>query len=278
MTQLLQYKRVLTLAGSDSGGGAGIQADLKTFSALGCYGMSVITSITAQNTSGVTAVHPVPVDIIASQFDAVIGDIGADAIKIGMLCNQEIVKTVAELLSKVKHIPIVVDPVMVAKGGSKLLSENAINILKSEIFPLTTLVTPNIPEAEAILNSVINTEKDLPETSEELLKLGCKSVLIKGGHLKSNQASDYLAIKQLDKIESHWFHSDRIDTVNTHGTGCTLSSAIACYIAHGNSLRNAVEQAKNYVTNAISAGAKYKIGNGHGPLHHMYKFWPDKND
>ncbi|MEM7131216.1 MAG: bifunctional hydroxymethylpyrimidine kinase/phosphomethylpyrimidine kinase [Chloroflexota bacterium] len=265
------YHRALTIAGSDSGGGAGIQADLKTFSALGCYGMSVLTALTAQNTVAVTAIHSVPTDFIADQIDAVMADIGVDAVKIGMLHSPEVIEAVVNRLRHHQAQNIVLDPVMVAKSGDKLLQDEAVDALAHLLVPYATLITPNLPEAAVLLGRNIEQETDMEVACYDLAKLGPEAVLLKGGHLKGEQSSDLLYISATDQL--YRFHSPRIETRNSHGTGCTLSSAITAYLARGNTLHDAVSQAKNFITEAIEAGANYKLGQGHGPVHHFYQFW-----
>jgi hydroxymethylpyrimidine/phosphomethylpyrimidine kinase len=264
-----QYKRLLTIAGSDSGGGAGIQADIKTFSALGGFGMSVITALTAQNTQGVHGIHAVPPPFITEQLDAVLSDIGADAIKIGMLHSPEVIQVVAEGLTRYDVKYIVLDPVMVAKGGSKLLQDEAIAALKELLFPLVTLITPNLPEAEVLLNKPIKTIADMRQAAEELAALGPGAVLIKGGHMEGVESIDVL----YHKGEWHEFNSKRIACTNTHGTGCTLSAAIAAYLAGGEALPQAISKAKLFITGAIEAGSAYSTGKGHGPVHHFHALW-----
>ncbi len=267
-----QYTRTLTIAGSDSGGGAGIQADLKAFSALGCYGMSVITALTAQNTVGVTGVHPVPADFVADQMTAVFTDIGADAVKLGMLFSPELIQTVAEGLKKYHEGPVVLDPVMVATSGDKLLEDAAIDAVRTLLLPLASLVTPNIPEAEVLLERKIHTASDIEDAAQALSLVSGGSVLIKGGHLGEDQGSDdYLYLPEEKRIVT--FGAPRVKTRNTHGTGCTLSSAITAFLARGESMEEAVGNAKAYIHGAIEAGAGYRIGEGHGPVHHFYEFW-----
>lgn len=268
-----RYFRALTIAGSDSGGGAGIQADLKTFSALGCYGMSVITALTAQNTVAVTAIHPVPPSFIAAQIDAVLDDIGVDAIKIGMLHSPDVIATVAERVAhhQVKHI--VADPVMVAKSGDKLLQDDAVESLKTALIPLATVITPNLPEASVLLgwdveDAIEQDPKNMEKACRELAQLGAKGVLLKGGHLDGDTSNDLLYIAETDAF--HMLNSTRIETKNTHGTGCTLSSAIAAGFAKGQDLVTAVTSAKQYITGAITAGAEYTLGQGHAPVHHFF--------
>ncbi len=265
------YHKVLTIAGSDSGGGAGIQADLKTFSALGCYGMTVITALTAQNTKGVTGIHPVPPSFVAEQMEAVFTDIGADAVKIGMLFSKELIETVAMLLKKYEVKKVVLDPVMVAQSGDILLKNDAIDAIKKYLMPLSTVVTPNIPEAEALLNIKIHEMTDIQKAAKALAKYGSKSILIKGGHLEDMESTDLMYLADDDRFVS--LAQDRIKTSNNHGTGCTLSSAIASYLAKGDTTTEAVEKAKNYITKALIAGSTYKLGQGHGPVHHFFEFW-----
>ena len=266
------YHKVLTIAGSDSGGGAGVQADIKTFSALGCYGMSVITALTAQNTVGVRGVFPVSTAFITEQIDAVLSDIGADAVKIGMLFSSEIVEIVAERLNFYGVENIILDPVMVAQSGDKLLIDSAVDTMKKLLFPKAKIITPNLPEASMILSREISHMDTIEQAARDIALYGCKSVLIKGGHLdSSNMATDMLFIPKDNKVVT--FTDARIDTKNNHGTGCTLSSAIAAFIAKGNSIENAVRAAKGYISGAIKAGSGYEIGKGHGPVHHFYNIW-----
>lgn len=264
-----EYKKVLTIAGSDSGGGAGIQADLKTFSALGAYGFSVITALTAQNTKEVKSIFSVTPTFVKEQLEAVLSDIGADAIKIGMLHDPEIIKTISTILKLYKPTPIVLDPVMISKGGSKLLKDEAILALKEELLPLATVITPNIPEASVLTSILINSQQDMMSAGKDLLKLGAKSAVIKGGHLLSDNSPDFY----IDKNSEKWFESLRISTKNTHGTGCTFSSSLTAYLAHGLNIIDAVSSAKEYTFQALKEGARYSIGAGHGPVHHFWKFW-----
>lgn len=264
------YSRVLTIAGSDSGGGAGIQADLKTFSANGCYGMSVITALTAQNTVGVSGIHAVPVEFVRSQMEAVLSDIGTDAVKIGMLFSPELIKAVAGELKRFNISNIVLDPVMVATSGDKLLQDEAIEALKEFLVPVADIITPNLPEASVMLEREIRSMEMLDEAARDLCRLGCKNVLIKGGHLEGRQSDDCLFLGNKDQKVA--FPAARITTKNTHGTGCTLSSAIASGLAKGLDIPEAVKAAKEYITGAIAAGAEYVIGKGHGPVHHFYRF------
>ncbi|MBI9084550.1 MAG: bifunctional hydroxymethylpyrimidine kinase/phosphomethylpyrimidine kinase [Desulfobacterales bacterium] len=266
------YHRALTIAGSDSGGGAGIQADLKTFSALGCFGMSVITALTAQNTQTVTAIHPVPPAFIAAQIDAVLTDMGTDAVKIGMLHSPEVIAAVADRLAAHRVANIVLDPVMVAKSGDKLLQDDAIDALRTLLIPMADVITPNLPEASALLERSVTTADHMAAACRDLARLGCRAVLLKGGHLEDADSSDCLYISKTDTLIS--LPARRIDTVNAHGTGCTLSSAVAAHLARGFSLTKAVEKAKAYITAALEAGTQFKIGHGHGPVHHFHAFWP----
>ena len=265
------YHRVLTIAGSDSGGGAGIQADLKTFSALGCFGMSIITALTAQNTRVVTDILPVPPEFIAAQMDAVLEDIGVDAVKIGMLHSPEVIETVAEKLIQWKCPNVVVDPVMVSKSGDKLLREDAVAALKEFLVPLATLITPNLPEASVMLDRPVETAGEMSQAALDLAQLGCANVLVKGGHLTGAKSGDLLYYKETETMID--LPGERIDTKNSHGTGCTLSSAITANLARGMDLESAVKMAKVYITHALRAGAEYQTGKGHGPVHHFYKFW-----
>ena len=268
---LRKYTRVLTIAGSDSGGGAGIQADLKTFSALGCYGMSVITALTAQNTVGVTGIHAVPPAFAAQQMAAVIGDIGVDAVKIGMLYSAELIESVAASLEQHGVTTIVLDPVMVAQSGDNLLQEEAVAALKRTLVPMATVVTPNLPEAEALLGRKIDGLDGMRSAARDLSKLGCRSVLIKGGHMHTSESSDVLFINGENRIVV--MPDRRVPTPNTHGTGCTLSSAIAAHLAKGLGIEAAAQRAKQYIADAIRAGAVYRIGQGSGPVHHFHEFW-----
>ena len=270
------YFRALTIAGSDSGGGAGIQADLKTFSALGCFGMSAITALTAQNTIAVTGIQEVAPSFVAKQIDAVIGDIGVDAVKIGMLSSPEIIETVADRLKAHGVARIVLDPVMVAKSGDKLLHDESVDALKTLLIPIATIITPNIPEAEVLTGYKLSTNEDLENAAKSLAELGSMAVLIKGGHFTSDDSDDCLYIQKKNEPEIHWLPGKRIDSPNTHGTGCTLSSAVAAYLAKGYDIVDSVVLAKKYISEAIAAGAAYQIGHGHGPVNHFYKLWIDQ--
>lgn len=265
------YRRVLTIAGSDSGGGAGIQADLKTFSALGCYGMSVITALTAQNTVRVTAIHPVPPTFIAEQIDAVIEDIGVDAVKIGMLHSSDVIRVVAERLRHHGVGNVVLDPVMVAKSGDRLLQADAEETLRGVLIPLATVLAPNVPEAAALLGRPIDDLDDMRGATKALADRGPRAVLLKGGHLGLGHSPDVLYDRDTDALVV--LEGERVDTENTHGTGCTLSSAIAAFLARGCDVPEAVSRAKAYTGAAIAAGADYRLGHGHGPVHHFHGIW-----
>lgn len=274
ITMKKKYNRVLTIAGSDSGGGAGIQADIKTISAMGCYAASAITAITVQNTIGVQAVHPIPLNILEGQIDAVLSDIGADAIKIGMLQSAEVVNLVANIIKKYQIKNVILDPVMVSTSGHRLIEENAIDVIKECLLPLTRVLTPNIPEAEILVGRKIIGECDFFEVAKELSTYYGVSVLLKAGHLSGNTLTDYFYNVESDSLTL--LPSMRVDTKNTHGTGCTLSSAFAAALAKGNDLTYAAKLAKKYIEQAIIAGAEYEIGHGHGPVNHFFEF--EKNN
>lgn len=263
-------KRVLTIAGSDSGGGAGIQADLKTFSALGVYGSSVITAITAQNTVSVDMVFELEPDMVSAQIDSVMEDIGADAVKTGMLANQDIVNTVAQKMKSLRIANLVVDPVMVAKSGDRLLENQAVDAYRSALIPLAHVVTPNIPEAEVLVGYCITSKEDTYKAAKDIHEMGAKNVVIKGGH-REGPVIDLLYSNELVKE----FTASRVDSQNTHGTGCTFASALTAYLALGHSVEQAVFLAKDYVTEAIKAA--FPIGRGHGPLNHFYSLWGKDN-
>ncbi|MCK1992756.1 bifunctional hydroxymethylpyrimidine kinase/phosphomethylpyrimidine kinase [Peribacillus muralis] len=258
-------KKALTIAGSDSGGGAGIQADIKTFSAHGIFGMSVITAVTAQNTMEVRSVQAIDTAIITDQIAAIFEDIHVDAVKIGMLGSKEIVETVADALTPYLPLNVILDPVMISKSGHHLLDERAVTALKTELLPLATIVTPNIPEAEVLTGLSIRTEQDFYKACLSLTELGSNAVLLKGGHAMGNPNDLFY-----DGTNFHWIKGERIDTKNTHGTGCTLSSAITSNMANGLSLRESIEQAKLYISEAIRNS--FSIGAGHGPVHHFHSF------
>lgn len=260
----------LTIAGSDSSGGAGIQADLKTFSALGVYGASVITALTGQNTRGVSAIHDVPDDIIAAQMDAVFSDLAVGAVKIGMLSRPGAIRTVAEGLARHNARPIVLDPVMVAASGARLLSDDSLASLTALLLPAADVVTPNLPEAAALLGAgQAGSEEEMRAQGEALLALGARAVLMKGGHGEGADSVDVLVTPAGVARFSAPRHASR----NTHGTGCTLSSAIAAGLARGATLPEAVAAAKAYITGAIAAADVLDIGHGHGPVHHFHAVW-----
>lgn len=280
----MKYNKVLTIAGSDSGGGAGIQADIKAISAMGCYAASAITAITVQNTLGVEAVHAVPLDILEGQIDSVLSDIGADAIKIGMLHSAEVVNLVADKIEKYGIKNVVLDPVMVSTSGHRLIEESAIEVIKSRLIPLARVITPNIPEAEILAGRTIASEADFPDVakilSETVLNTGSQtgdttqttkhvSVLLKAGHLTGDDLVDYFY--NAEDGTTTELPSKRVYTRNTHGTGCTLSSAFAAALARGEDLTAAATSAKKYIEGAIISGAEYEIGHGHGPVNHFWK-------
>ena len=260
----------VTIAGSDSGGGAGIQADLKTFSALGVYGASVITALTAQNTKGVTAIHDVPPDFVTAQIDAVFSDLAVSAVKIGMVSQSPVIEAIAARLERWRQRKVVLDPVMIAASGDRLLAPDAIDTLKRVLIPRALVITPNLPEAAALLEAPIaSTETQMREQAERLLALGAKAVLIKGGHGSGPESVDLL----IEPTSFTRLAADRVATENTHGTGCTLSSAIAAGLATGSGLDDAARAAKSYVTAAIGAADRLSIGSGHGPVHHFHAWW-----
>ena len=268
-----RYARVLTIAGSDSGGGAGIQADLKTFAALGCYGMSAITALTAQNTVGVQGIHAVPPAFLKSQLQSVIEDIGVDAVKIGMLHEPGVVDVVAWVIEHYQLQRVVLDPVMVATSGDRLIADATVRELVECLFPLATVITPNLDEAALLLERPIQSVDELSVAAHALITQGAKAVLLKGGHLPGDHVVDVLArAHQADVVLS----SPRIASRNTHGTGCTLSSAIAAHLALGEPLDNAVRMARAYIVAAIQAGARVQVGHGHGPLNHGHAPLPTR--
>ncbi|MCH7737346.1 MAG: bifunctional hydroxymethylpyrimidine kinase/phosphomethylpyrimidine kinase [Chloroflexi bacterium] len=263
----------MTIAGSDSGAGAGIQADLKTFAALGVYGTSVLTAVTAQNTVAVTAVHEIPTDMIEAQIDAVVSDIGVDAAKTGMLFSSAIIECVTTSLKKYPDVSglrrLVVDPVMVAKSGDSLLKDEAVGALRELLLPMAAVVTPNIPEAETLTGLSISTDDDVRKAARQIVAMGAASVVVKGGHREGPATDVYFNGREFRE-----FTSPRIETANTHGTGCTFASAVAAGLAKGLQTEDAVGQAKEFVTEAIRRS--FPIGQGHGPLNHFYKLWPEK--
>ena len=260
----------VTIAGSDSGGGAGVQADLKTFSALGVYGASVITALTAQNTIGVRAIHDVPPAFIAEEIDAVFSDLAVDAVKIGMLSQAAVIETVAAGLDRHGQRNVVLDPVMVAASGDSLMTPDAVEVLRRVLIPRALVITPNLPEAAALLDSAMaRNEREMRAQAEKLFAFGCSAVLIKGGHGTGPESVDIL----LDATTQVRLASERVVTDHTHGTGCTLSSAIAAGLARGLPLTDAVGQAKAYVSAAIAAADRLAVGTGHGPVHHFHAWW-----
>jgi hydroxymethylpyrimidine/phosphomethylpyrimidine kinase len=261
-----QYPRVLSIAGSDSGGGAGIQADLKTFSALGCFGMTAITAITAQNTCGVRAIHSVPPALLRDQIEMVVEDIGVHAVKIGMLHSAEVIRTVAQAIDQYSLPHVVLDPVMVATSGAMLIDDTAITVLVSELFARAVVITPNLDEAALLVGSLTSVQ-DMVPAARALLCMGARAVLLKGGHLPGDQVVDVLLMTGQEPL---WMEAPRIDSANTHGTGCTLSSAMAAYLALGFTLADAVQQARMFVRQALTAGATVKTGQGGGPLNHGF--------
>ena len=269
MTMKKTYNRVLTIAGSDSGGGAGIQADIKAISAMGCYAASAITAVTVQNTIGVQAVHPIPLDILEGQIDAVLSDIGADAVKIGMLYSAEVVTLVARMIKKYGIRNLVLDPVMVSTSGHRLIEETGIEVIKEKLMPLTRVLTPNVPEAEMLIGRTISGEEDFPEVARELAEKYGISVFLKAGHLTGETPTDYFY--NAEDGSTTLLPSKRVYTQNTHGTGCTLSSAIAAALAKGEDLSTAAKSAKSYLEQAIISGADYEIGHGHGPVNHFWR-------
>ena len=268
-----RYTRVLSIAGSDSGGGAGIQADLKTFAALGCYGMTAITALTAQNTLGVSAIHGVPPEMLKAQLCAVFDDIGVDAVKIGMLHAPDIVRTVAWALKQYRVQRVVLDPVMVATSGDTLITPKTVQVLVEELVPLATVITPNLDEAALLLSRTIESAHELEAAARDLLAMGAPAVLLKGGHLPGMEVVDLL-VTGSGPVQR--LASPRIESRNTHGTGCTLSSAMAAYLALGEPLHRAVALARGYILQAIELGADVYTGAGHGPLNHGFAPLPQR--
>ena len=262
----MRIRKALTIAGSDSGAGAGIQADLKTFAALGVYGTSALTAVTAQNTRGVSKVVALTPEVVTAQIEAVLADIGADALKTGMLANAAIIASVAQTVEKYRLRNLVVDPVMVATSGDLLIKKNAVAALRARLIPLAIVVTPNIPEAEELTGMTLTEREDFSEAARQIVQMGARSVIIKGGH-RVGPALDLF----YDGRSFHQLHARRIRTKNTHGTGCTFSAAIAAYLAKGEKLEAAVVLAKKYITSAIAEA--FPIGSGHGPVHHFYRLW-----
>ncbi|MBI5263834.1 MAG: bifunctional hydroxymethylpyrimidine kinase/phosphomethylpyrimidine kinase [Bradyrhizobium sp.] len=260
----------LTIAGSDCSGGAGIQADLKTFAAFGVYGASVVTALTAQNTQGVTGIHEVPAEFVTAQIEAVFSDLAVDAVKVGMVARPSTIQAIADALKRWTPKHVVVDPVMVATSGDRLLADDAVGTLRQELIPLASLITPNLPEAAALLDEEIATsEAAIERQGERLLALGCQAVLIKGGHGQGPESIDYL----FDGARTLVLAAPRIATRNTHGTGCSLSSAIAAGLARAEDLETAVRTAKIWIETAIANADRFSVGHGHGPIHHFHRFY-----
>jgi hydroxymethylpyrimidine/phosphomethylpyrimidine kinase len=260
----------VTIAGSDSGGGAGIQADLKTFSAFGVYGASVVTALTAQNTLGVAAIHAVPADFVTAEIDAVFSDLKVDAVKIGMLGAPDLIAAVAAGLQRWRQYRIVLDPVMVAASGDPLVPDEAVAAIRDLLIPRAMIVTPNLPEAARLLGEPVAADRaEMEGQAKRLLALGPHAVVIKGGHAGGEESADFL----LTAVSKRWLVAPRFATRNTHGTGCTLSSAIAAGLAQGRHLEAAVIAAKDYLTGALSAADALRVGKGRGPVHHFYKWW-----
>lgn len=260
----------LAIAGSDPSGGAGIQADLKAFSALGVYGMAALTALTAQNTRGVSAIHVPPPDFVRAQIADVAADIRVDAVKIGMIANAEVAAAVADAVRAARLGPVVLDPVMVAKGGHRLLEPDAVAVVRDRLFPLATIATPNLEEAAALLGESVATDRDaMARQAGRLRRFGVAAVLLKGGHLGSDESPDLLLTSEGET----WLEGARVPTTATHGTGCTLSSALAARLAHGDGLADAARAAKAYVAGAIAAAGRLDVGSGHGPTHHFHALW-----
>jgi hydroxymethylpyrimidine/phosphomethylpyrimidine kinase len=262
----MAVRKALTIAGSDSGGGAGIQADLKTFAALGVYGTCALTAITAQNTLGVTKIAALAPDMVAAQINAVISDIGAHALKTGMLASAAIIESVAQSIGEHRLRNLVVDPVMVATSGDLLIKKNAVAALRARLLPLATVVTPNIPEAEQLTGMTLANSEDFAEAARQIIRMGARSVVIKGGHRAGPAVDLYYDGRRFRSL-----HAPRIRTKNTHGTGCTFSAAIAAYLARGENIESAAVLAKKYITRAIAEA--FPVGAGHGPVHHFHRFW-----
>ena len=268
-----RYIPVLSIAGSDCSGGAGIQADMKTISALGGYAATAITAVTVQNTCGVRAIHPVPADIVSGQIAAVMEDIRPQAVKIGMVNDVAVIRAIVQALRACRP-PVVFDPVMVSTSGHRLIEDEAISLITAELMPLADLITPNLKEAEVLCGMPVRTVADMQEAAARLLRYGCRAVLLKGGHLEGGDMTDLLLMA--DEPSPRLYTSPRVESRNTHGTGCTLSSAIATLLAQGEPLPEAVEKAKEYVWQGILHGKEVEIGAGHGPLNHFFAPIPMK--
>lgn len=274
MNDVFSCPTVLSVAGSDSSGGAGVQADVKTISALGAYAATAITAITVQDTRGVQAVHAVPSDVVAGQIRAVMDDLCPQVVKIGMVNDAGTVCAIASVLKHYPQVTIICDPVMISTSGHRLIAEEAVEMVKAELFPLCSLITPNLREAEALVEKPFDTLDDMKAQIRLLRQWGNYAVLLKGGHLDGDDMIDFLLMPDAD--EPLLFQSEKVDSPNTHGTGCTLSSAIASLVAQGHSLPEAIRQAKLYVTEAIRQGADVRVGHGHGPLNHFFSPLPLK--
>lgn len=288
----MNYKRVMTIAGSDPSGGAGVQADIKTISALGCYATSAITAVVDENTVGVTAVHPVPVNFVMGQIRSILSDVGTDSVKIGMLYSAELIRGVRDTLDEYRDIrDVVLDPVMVATSNDPLLEADAVESLRDVLIPRAAVITPNIPEAEILLGRKITSKDDMPDAARELARLGA-SVYLKAGHialdindatlnggetLEDPETGSPLILTDIfynvSTGKMSRLSAPMVKTRNTHGTGCTLSSAVASFLAHGHSVDEAARLGKEYISAAIAAGAPYTIGHGHGPVHHFHSLW-----
>lgn len=266
----LPFPKALTLAGFDGSGGAGIQADLKTFAALRCHGLSVLTALPVQNGLGVRSIYPIPLSCIEQQLDLLLSEPSVKACKVGMLHRAEVIEVVADRLTRYRPLHLIVDPVMVASAGGELLQSSAISTLIHTLLPITTLLTPNLQEATCLLRRPIFTRDEMEQAAYDLLQLGCQAVLLKGGHLQGSWSPDLLLIRGTGPI---WAEHARIDTLNTHGTGCTLSAAITARLAHGDSLQPAVATAQRYLQGCLVAGHHWVWGEGHGPVHHFYELW-----
>lgn len=268
-------RNVLSIAGSDPSGGAGIQADLKAFSARGVYGMAALTALTAQNTRGVSAVHAVPPDFVAEQIRMVLNDVRVDAVKIGMIANAGIAEAVAGALRPHRGIPVVLDPVMIAKGGARLLDPDAVSALTEHLLPLASVLTPNLPEAAALLGVPEANDRDaMRMQAEALLRSGPCAVIVKGGHLGGVESPDVLATK----LGVSWIESRRVETANSHGTGCSLSSALAAELAKGLPVEHAARNAKAWLTDAVIFADRLAVGSGHGPVHHFHELWKEEGN
>ncbi len=274
MEDMKTYRRVMTVAGSDPSGGAGLQADIKTISACGCFATSAVVAVVDENTVGVYGVHPIPPEFVRGQMRSILDDIGTDSVKIGMLHSAELIKAVRETLDLYPELTdIVLDPVMVATSGDPLLQAEAVGCLRDVLIPRCRVITPNIPEAEILLSRRITGQADLPEAARELAELGA-SVMLKGGHLDTPEVKDVFYNRETGQLTE--LISPRVDTPNTHGTGCTLSSAFASALALGHGLDESARFARAYIAAAIASGARYRIGRGHGPVHHFHALWPPK--